>query len=162
VDVPQVESSLVLLRVGVTVEVAQAAVGSLLVAVVRDRADLEREGRVRAGLALVVAGLDEVEDVVVGPVAGAAQGGGLGGPGGAAVVAGPLAAHLELARARVDAPQGTGEVERLAARLHAAVVEDAVEAVESAVRTPGERVGQLVRVGAAEAGDHHFPADRFP
>ena len=32
-------------------------------------------------------------------------------------------------------------------------VEDAVEAVEPAVGSPGERVGQLVRVVAAEAGD---------
>ena len=37
--------------------------------------------------------------------------------------------------------------------LDVAVVEDAVEAVEPAVGPPGQRVGQFVRVVAAEAGD---------
>ena len=34
-----------------------------------------------------------------------------------------------------------------------AAIEDAVEAVEPAVRAPGQRVGQFVRIDAAEAGD---------
>ena len=40
-----------------------------------------------------------------------------------------------------------------------ALVEHAVQSVEPAVRPPGQRVGQLVRVGAAEAGEHDFAAD---
>ena len=39
------------------------------------------------------------------------------------------------------------------AALTSTGVEDAVEAVEPAVGPPGQRVGQLVRVGPAEAGD---------
>src|SRR5206468_11392225 len=116
-------------------------------------------GRVGTGLAVVVAGLDEVEDVVVGPVAGADQGTPFGVPDQTPGVARPLADDLELVRARVDTPQRTGEVEHAALRLHAAVVEDAVEAVEPTVRPPGQRVGQFVRVGAAEAGDDDLAAD---
>ena len=34
-----------------------------------------------------------------------------------------------------------------------AVIEHAVQAVQPTVRSPGQRVGQFVRVGAAKAGD---------
>ena len=46
--------------------------------------------------------------------------------------------------------------------LDVAAVEHAVEAVEPAVGAPGERVGQLVRVVAAEAGDDDLAACRPP
>ena len=54
---------------------------------------------------------------------------------------------------RVDAVHGAGEIERLAVLDDVGVVEDAVPAVEPAVGAPRQRVGQLVRVEAAEAGD---------
>ena len=53
----------------------------------------------------------------------------------------------------MDAEDRAGEFVGLAVpRLHLAGVEDAVPAVEPAVGPPGQRVGQLVGVGAAEAG----------
>ena len=72
----------------------------------------------------------------------------------------PSQKSSKLARPRMDAEQGAGEVELLAALRDVAGVEDAVEAVEPAVGAPGERVGQLVRVVAAEAGDDDLAACR--
>src|SRR3989442_15793181 len=41
-------------------------------------------------------------------------------------------------------------------------IEHTVQAVEPPVRTPGQRVGQLVRVGTPEAGENHFAAVLLP
>src|SRR5262249_47411680 len=71
-------------------------------------------------------------------------------------IARALAENLEVLRPRMNAEQSAGELVLLAAVLDVAVVEDAVEAIEPAVGPPGERVGQLVRVGAAKAGDDDF------
>src|SRR5207248_11490686 len=61
-----------------------------------------------------------------------------------------------------NAEQGTGEVVVLALVLDVRMVEDAVEAVQPAIGAPGQRVGQLVRVVAAEAGDDDLGlADRL-
>lgn len=53
----------------------------------------------------------------------------------------------------MDAEQGAGEDVLLAAVPDVAEVEHPVPAVKPAVGPPGEGVGQLVGVGAAEAGD---------
>src|SRR5262249_31598368 len=71
-------------------------------------------------------------------------------------VTGPLAEQLEVLGPGVDAEHGAGEGVLFAAALDVAVVKDAVKAVQPAVRAPGQGVGQLVGVGAAEAGDHHL------
>src|SRR5581483_5288309 len=101
---------------------------------VGDGPDRNREGWVRTGLTLVVAGFDEMEDMVVGPVAGADQDTALGVPDEAPGVAGPLAKQLKLVRPGMEPPQGTGELENLALGNHPAVIEDAVESVQPAVR----------------------------
>jgi len=71
---------------------------------------------------------------------GADEGAALAVPGDAPRVARALAEQLELARLRMNAEQGTGEVELLPLMLDVAVIEDAVEAVQPAIGAPGERV----------------------
>src|SRR6516162_24977 len=158
VDVAHVEPVAVFLRVAIAVEVAQAAVGSLLMPLVGDRADGDGERRIGPGLALVVAGLDEMKEIIGGPVAGSNDGGAFGIPDQTVGIAGALAEELELARLRVDTPHGTGEVEDLTLAGDHAVVEDAVEAIQPAVGPPRERIGQFVGVGAAEACDDDLAA----
>ena len=46
----------------------EAAIGRLLMAVIRDRADRHGERRKRARLPLVMAGLDEMEEMIVRPM----------------------------------------------------------------------------------------------
>src|SRR5262249_57973966 len=81
VDVAGIEPVAVRRWVGVAVEIHQPAIGGLLVRVVGDRAKHHGVGRVGAGLSLVIAGLHEMEQVVVGPVAGLGDGGALRVPG---------------------------------------------------------------------------------
>src|SRR5262249_44833545 len=56
----------------------------------------------------------------------------------------------------MDAEDRASELISLALMSHLARVEDAVPAIEPAVGAPGQRVGQLVGVGPAEAGDDHL------
>src|SRR5262249_34766134 len=145
--------------VGVAVEPAQAAVRGFLVAVLDDAADLPRERRIRAPLAMVVAGLGEVPEVIDDA----------GGDEGIAVVVereappvrGAFAEDLELLRARVDAETGAREIECLAVLLDDAAIEDAVEPIEPAVRAPGQRVRQFVRIMSAKAGDDDLRFSEF-
>ena len=80
----------------------------------------------------------------------------LGVPCEAIRVTRPLADDPELAGAGVDPPHRAGEGILLAARLDPARVEHAVEPVEPAVRSPGQRARQLVGVGAPEPRDDDF------
>src|SRR5262249_51339553 len=104
--------------------------------VLDDGLNLPRVGRVRAALAVVVAGLGQVPEVV--DDTGADEGAALGVEGDAPGVAGAFAEDLEVLRPRVDAEHRAGELVFLAAVLDAAVVEDAVETVQPAVGPPGE------------------------
>src|SRR5579859_5761179 len=149
-QVADADALAVLRRELVGAEAGDAAVGGLLVAVVGDGAELDRERRVNASLLEVVAGLDEVEKVIGGPVADFDDGTALGVPDDAVGVARALGEDLELMGARVDAPHGGGEVVAFAMLVnYVGLIEDAVEAVQPAVGAPGEGAGQLVEVGTA-------------
>jgi hypothetical protein len=163
VDVAHVEDVAVLLGVGVGIEVRDPAVGGLLVLVLDDGADRPGVRGVRAALADVVAGLDEVPQVV--DDAGGYEEAAFGIDGDAPGVAGALREDLKLARAGVDPPESARELPSGMVGLvvgvglgvaDMTVVENSVKPVEPAVGSPGERVGQLVGVGAAKAGDDDF------
>src|SRR5262249_48313984 len=148
VDVAHVKPVAELRRIGVAVEIVNAAVGGLLMPVLDDRAELPGERRIGATLAMVVAGLDQVPEMV--DHAGADEEAAFGVDGYAPGIAGSFAEQLELAGLRMDAEQRAREAIGVAvAALDGGRIEDAVEAIEPAVRPPGERVGQLVGVGAA-------------
>ena len=76
-----------------------------------------------------------------------------------------LGEDLELLRRRVVAPDGGVHARvravELGRRLHVGVREDAVQAVEPAVRAPLEGVQRLVRVLAAEALQQHLELARL-
>ncbi len=65
----------------------------------------------------------------------------------------PPREDLEVAGLRVDPEDCAGKLVDLAAVIDPGRVEDAVPAVKPAVGAPGQRVGQLVGVEPAEAGD---------
>ena len=128
--------------------------------VLDDRADLPGERRIRPALAVVVAGLGQVPEVV--DDAGADERVAFGRrrrrPRGCWSPRRRAGTRCVLGWMRNRAQVNSNV---LAARcLTCAVVEDAVEAVEPAVGAPGQRVGQLVRVVAAEAGDDDLAACR--
>ena len=159
VDVAHVEPAAILGRIGRAVEVVDAAIRRLLVGVVHDRLDRPGERRIRAALADVIARLDQVPEVV--DHAGAREERALGVDRDPPGVARPLAPDLEDPGLGMDAEDRAGELVRLAVlRRHLAGVEHAVPAVEPAVGAPGQRVGQLVGVGAAEAGRDDLAACR--
>ena len=81
------------------------AIGRLLMAVVRDRADRHRERRKRARLPLVMAGLDEMKEMIVRPMARLDDRAAFGVPREAVGIAGAFGDDLEFARARMHAPQ---------------------------------------------------------
>ena len=124
--------------------------------VIDDRLDGPGIRRIRPTLADVIAGLDQVPEVI--DHAGAGEERALGVDRDAPGVARPLAPDLEDPGPGMDAEDRAGELVGLAIlRGDLAGVEYAVPAVEPAVGAPGERVGQLVGVGAAEAGRDDFP-----
>ena len=130
--------------------------------VIGDRADRHGERRKLPGLTLVMPGLDEVKQVVVGPVTGLDDCAALGVPGDTVGVARALGDDLEFPRPRVQPPNGAVEVVALAFPVDdVAFVEHAVEPVEPAVRAPGEGTGQLVEIGSSEPGDDDFAAHLF-
>ena len=109
VDVAHVELAPVLLGIGVAVEVVDAAVGRLLMLVLDDAFDLPRERRIRTALTVVVAGLDQMPQMV--DHARADERFPLVVEGDPPRVARPLAEDLELARTRMDAEHRAGEFE---------------------------------------------------
>src|SRR5262249_4420142 len=125
-----------------------------LVPVLDNGAELPGKGRIGPTLAMIVAALGQVPEVV--DDAGTDERAAFGVPSDAPRVARPLGKQLELAGLRMNAEQDTGEAEILALVLDGALVEDAVEAVEPAIGAPGQRVGQLMGVGTAKAGDDYF------
>ena len=79
----------------------------------------------------------------------------LGIPGDAPGIAGAFGEQFEGPGSRMNAEQRAGELVGLPLVGHLAVIEHAVQAVEVAIRSPGQRVGKLVSVGASESGDDH-------
>ena len=147
-------------RIRIRVEKRDAAIRRLLMAVVRDRANRNRERRKRARLPLVMAGLDEMEEMIVRPMTRLDNRAALGVPRDAVGIARAFGDDLEFARARMHPPERAVEFVFLAVvRANAALIEHAVQSVEPAVRSPRQRIRQLVRVRAAKAGEHHFAAD---
>src|SRR5438034_1455338 len=147
-------------RILVGVEKCYAAIGRLLMAVVRNRANRNRERWERARLPLVMAGLNEMEEVIVRPMTRLDNRAALGVPREAVGIARAFGNDLKLARARVHSPESTVEFVFLAVvRANAALIEHAVQSVEPSVRSPRQRIRQLMRVRAAETREHHFAAD---
>ena len=155
VDVAHVELVAILGGIGVAVEEVDAAVGGLLVLVIDDRFKPPGIRRIGAPLPVVITRLGEVPEVI--DHAGRDESRAVVVPGDAPGVARALRKEFEVARPGMDPEERGGEVEGLAAMLHDRAVEDAVEPVEPAVRPPGERIRQLVRVVASETGQHDLP-----
>src|SRR5262249_15992455 len=130
VDVAHVEPIAVFRRIGVTVEIVDATVSGFLVLVLDDRVHLPGIGRIPPALAVVVAGLDQMPEMV--DHAGADEGAAFGVKRNAPGIARSLAKDLEVAGARMNTEHRTGEVMRFAAILDLATVENAVEAIEPA------------------------------
>src|SRR4029453_11571175 len=150
----------VLRRIRVRVEKCQAAISGLLMTVVRDRADRNGERRKRARLPLVMTGLDEMEQMIVRPMTRFDNRAAVGVPRQAVGIARTLADDLEFARARMHSPKRAVEfVFPAVVRANEALIEHAVQSIEPAVRSPGQRVRKLVRIRAAKAREHHFAAD---
>ena len=124
--------------------------------VVDDRLHRPGKWRIRAPLADVVAGLDQVPEMV--DHTGAREERALGVDGDAPRVARSLAPDFEDARPGVNPEDGAREMVSLAVFGHdAAGIEHAVPAVQPAVGAPGERIGELVSVAAAEARRDDLP-----
>ncbi len=155
VDVAHVELRAVLGRIGVAVKIMQAGIGGFLVLVVDNRTDFPSEGGIRPSLPVVIARLDQMPKMVdharTDKCAAEVV------PGDAPRVARPLAEELKLARPRVNAEHGTGELEIFVPCPHVALIKHSVEAVEPPVRPPVQRVGQFVRVASPKAGDDDLP-----
>ena len=132
-----------------------ATIGGHLMLVFDDRLDLPGERRIRPSLAVVVAGFGQVPEMV--DHAGADESCSLAIPGHPPGVARPFANRFEVARPRMNAKHGAGEVVVLRPRCSTSLrIEDPVQSVEPAIGAPRQRIRQLVRVGPAEAGDDHF------
>jgi hypothetical protein len=161
VNVADVDEAAIFFGIGGAVEHCEAAIRGLLMTVIGDRTDLADERREGAGLAFVVAGLDEMKEMIVGPVTGFDDGAAFEIPGKAVRIAGAFGDELEFASDWMKAPQGAIEFKFLSFVGDAAFVEDAIQAVEPAVGTPGEGVWEFVGVRAAEAGQRDFAGNRF-
>ena len=123
--------------------------------VIDDRLDRPGERRIRPALADVVTGLDQVPEMI--DHAGARKERALRVDRDAPGVARPLAPDFEDAGRGVNPEDRTRECVRLAIlRDDLRRVEHAVPAVEPAVGAPGQGIGQLVGVVAAEAGRDDF------
>src|SRR5882724_8653886 len=107
--------------------------------VLDDGADLPGERRIRAALAMVVAGLGEVPEVI--DDAGGDEGVAVVIEGEAPGIAGALAEDFELLGPGMDAEQGAREVKRLAVLLDDAAIEDAVQAIKPAIGAPRQEFG---------------------
>ena len=149
-DVAHEELFAVLRRIGVAVEEVQAAVGVAAVALANNRAQLPAIGRRGARNPAIDARLGHVPQVV--GDAGAHKGVALGVPGETPGVAGALGEHLEGPRSRLDAEDGTTEVEHLALLDYVVAAPHAAQAVEPAVGTPAQGIGQPIGVLLAKAG----------
>src|SRR6266516_7336303 len=130
-NVPNANALAVLRRISVRVEIRDAAVGRFLMAVVRNRAKRNRERRKRARLPLVMAGLDEMEEMIVRPMTRLDNRAAFGVPREAVGIARAFADDLEFARARMHPPQRAVELVFLAViRANAALIEHAVQTIE--------------------------------
>ena len=119
--------------------------------VVDDRGHGPGKGRVGATLADVVGRLGQMPEVV--DHAGGGEQVALVVDGQSPGVRRALAPDLKLASSGVNPENRAGEFVRLPVIRHdAAGVEDAVPAVKPAIGSPGQGVGQLVGISAAEAG----------
>src|SRR5437867_10219627 len=137
-------------RIGVGVEKGDAAVSRLLMAVVRDRANRNRERREGARLPLVMTGLDEMEEMIVRPMTRLDYRAALGVPRKTVGIARAFGNDLEFMGAGVHAPERAIEFVLAAiVRLNAALIEYAVQPVEPSVGSPRQRIGQFVCVRAA-------------
>src|SRR5687767_13283140 len=132
-NVADVDEAAIFFGISGAVEHGEAAKRGFLMTVIGDRSDLADEGREGAGLTFVVAGLDEVKEMIVGPVTGFDDGAAFEIPGEAVRIAGAFGDELEFARDRMKAPQGAIEFKFLSFVGDAAFVEDAVQPVEPAV-----------------------------
>src|SRR5690349_4733199 len=90
--------------IGIGVQKRNAAIRSFLVAMRRDRAELPGERRIRSGLSLVIARLDEVKEVIVRPMACFDDCAPFRVPGNAIRIARAFGKNLKLARARMHPP----------------------------------------------------------
>ena len=163
VNVPHVERAVVTLGEGRAIEPGDAAVGRLLMLVLDDRLDLPRVRRIGPRLPVVVAGLDDVPEVI--DHAGREEEAAFLVDGNPPGVARSLGVNLKLTRAGIDPPQRDGqrparmilfEVGVLGTVLHMRKIEHAVEAIQPAIGPPGEGIRQLMRVVSTKPGDDRF------
>ena len=122
--------------------------------VLDDRFDLPGVRRIGPRLAVVIAPLNDMPEMV--DHTGRDEGAAPFIEGDAPGVAGSLGPQFEFVGARMQAEHG--RVEDMLAPLvrDVTLVEDAVESIQPAVGSPGERIGKLVGVGPAEPGDDHL------
>src|SRR5258705_12860259 len=139
VKVPDDDALAELRGIRVGIEKTDPAIGGLLMAVVGDRADGNGEGRKRARLPMVMAGLNEMKKMIVCPVTRLDDRTAFGVPRDAIGIARAFGDDLEFARARMHGPDRAVEQVFLAVvGVHAALIEDAIQAVEPAVGSPRE------------------------
>src|SRR5438045_2455679 len=105
-NVPDANALAVLRRIGVSIKIDDPAIRCLLMPVIGDGAHRHRERRKRTRLPLVMSSLDEMEEMIVGPMTRLDNRTTLSVPGDAVGIARPLGDNLKFVRARVHAPQG--------------------------------------------------------
>src|SRR5688500_10144521 len=97
--------------------------------------------------------LNEMEEMIVCPMTCFDDRASFIVPGQSVRIARSLGDDLKLVRARMHPPQCAVElVFSPVVRPHAALVEHAVQPIEPAIRTPRQRIRQLVRIGPAKTG----------
>jgi len=86
-----------------------------------------------------MAGLDEMEEMIVRPMTRLDNRAALGVPGDAIGIARALGEDLEFAGAGMEPPHRTGKIVLSSILKHdVALVEDTVESIKPAIRTPGQ------------------------
>ena len=111
VNVAHVKAFAILRRIGVAVEIGEAAIGRLLMFVLDDGAELPGERRIRPALALVIARFGQVPQMI--DHTGTDKGAAFLVPGDAPRIAGALREQLKFARVRVDAKQAQVKLKSL-------------------------------------------------
>ena len=101
-----------------------------------------------------------MEQMIVRPMARLDNRAALGVPCDAIRIARALGYDLKFARARMHPPERAVElVFPAVVRANAALIEHAVQSIQPPVRSPRQRIRQLVRVRAPETREHHLAAD---
>src|SRR5437667_10612892 len=132
-------------------------------AMIGDRAQFHREGRVGPGLAFVISRFHKMEQMVRCPMARLDDRAPVVSPRDAVWIARSFRKHLEFPRSWMYPPHRTSEVMPLAVfGDDVALVKDAVQSVEPAVRPPGQRTGQFMEIGPSKSRQNHFPAHFLP